>query len=74
VLDFTCSECGKLLGKIRRDASSKELAALHRSLLNQGYTPVHHFGWFCSRPCGEAFFRRQGEGFHEHPPGSFHDA
>ncbi len=72
MLDFICSECRKPLGEIREDTSSEELAAFHQSLLDKGYTPVHHFGWFCSQPCGEAFFRRQSEWFREQQSGAVH--
>ena len=60
-VDFVCTECSRLLGGLPANASKAECECFHRSLVEQGFTPVHHFGWFCSRGCGEAFFTRQAE-------------
>jgi hypothetical protein len=66
-LEFACTECGRLLGKMRADAPDAEREEFRRSLESQGFTPVHHFGWFCSRACGEAFFKRQAEAYKAQP-------
>ena len=67
--DFVCTECRHPLGKLRAVAPDAEREAFRRSLESRGFAPVHHFGWFCSRACGEAFFDRQAEAYKARPSG-----
>lgn len=62
-LEFICTECERVLGTLSRDAPVEECDAFCQSLRDQGFTPVHHFGWFCCQACGEAFFQRQSDAF-----------
>ena len=68
-LEFVCADCHRFLGRIAADAPDGEREGFLQGSRDRGATPEHHFGWFCSRLCGEAFFGRQDPTYLPHPRG-----